>query len=199
MRRLPDALSQVEVYALLQQFRPGTLNGLRNLATVLLMLRAGLRVSEVSHLRPADLDRQTARLMIRNGKGDKDRAVFLDPELLAVVGLWLEKRPAGEWLVCSLRRGVRGYGTASYAGQFTSRGIQQMLARASKTAGVRRVHPHMLRHTFATTELTRGVPLNQLQADLGHSWLSTTAIYLHLVDGQREQSARERKPLGIVT
>jgi integrase/recombinase XerD len=76
--------------------------------------------------------------------------------------------------------------------------LRDLVARLARQAGIQKqISPHALRHTFATNELRRGVPIHQLQADLGHSDLSTTAVYLHVVDKEREASANGRPPIAL--
>lgn len=198
-RRLPRFLSHEEAEALLAQVNPKSLTGLRNLAALLLMLRAGLRVSEVVNLRREDVDLAERRLHVREGKGGKDRTLYLDHQTTVTLALWLERRPTGSrWFLPTVQTGRRGAGQSKAGGQSGVRYLQAMVARLGRQAGIEKgVNPHVLRHTFATNELGRGVPVHQLQADLGHGDLATTAIYLHVVDPERERSANGRAPMQL--
>lgn len=62
----------------------------------------------------------------------------------------------------------------------------------------RRVHPHTLRHTYATEEVKAGTPLHEVQADLGHAHLATTSVYLHVFDKERQERARSRPLMGLL-
>ncbi|HUW08992.1 MAG TPA: tyrosine-type recombinase/integrase, partial [Anaerolineae bacterium] len=77
--------------------------------------------------------------------------------------------------------------------------LQALATRLAKRAGIeKRVHPHTLRHTYATEEVKAGTPLHQVQKDLGHAHLATTAVYLHVFDKERQERARNRPPMGLL-
>jgi len=165
------------------------------------MLRAGLRVSEVCNLAPSDLDLTAHTLRVHRGKGAKDRVLYLDSQLTERLTLWLARRGNGSrWLLPVIQSGRRGPGEAHAGGRMSPRYLAGLLGRLARQAGLERtVSPHELRHTYATSELRRGVPIHQLQADLGHSNLATTAIYLHVVDLDRERTANGRPPISLPT
>ncbi|MFB3881898.1 MAG: tyrosine-type recombinase/integrase [Armatimonadota bacterium] len=197
--RLPEVLTRDEAQALLRQTNPATVTGLRNRVALVLMLRAGLRVSEVCHLAPKDLDLQDCAVRIWRGKGAKDRTVFVDPETCELLRLWLDRRPKGSrYLLPIVQSGRRGSGRARPGGPIKPRYLQALVARLAREARIeKRVHPHTLRHTFATDEVRAGAPLHQVQADLGHTHLATTAVYLHVFDKDRRDRARLREPMGV--
>ena len=190
-RRLPRFLTGEEAEALLAQVNPKSLTGLRNLCALLLMLRRGLRVSEVVALQVSDVDLGERRLHVRRGKGAKDRTLYLDEQTARNLARWLECRPnPSPWLLPTVQSGRRGAGQSEIGGQLGPRYLQAMVARFGREAGIEKaVSPHVLRHTFATSELMRGVPIHQLQKDLGHGDLSTTSVYLHVIDSDRERAA----------
>jgi len=198
-RRLPRFLTAEEAERLLAQANPRSATGLRNLVALLLMLRAGLRVSEVVNLAMVDLDRKERRLHVRRGKGAKDRTLYLDQQTAVALTLWTERRPHGSrWLLPIVQTGRRGSGKAQAGKQMSVRYLQTLVARLGREAAIEKtVSPHVLRHTFATLELTRGVPVHQLQADLGHADLATTSIYLHVIDQERQRSALERPAMKL--
>jgi len=199
-RRLPQVLNAEEVEALLAQVNPRSLTGLRNLLGLLLMVRNGLRVSEICQLAVADLDLKERRAHIVQGKGSRDRIVFLDGQVATVASQWLERRKLrSRWLLPTIQSGRRGTGAAKAGAQMKVRSWQSLMARIGQQAGIARekCHPHTLRHTYATLELQRGVPIHQVQKDLGHSDLQTTSIYLHLTDGDRQARANGRPPLAL--
>jgi integrase/recombinase XerD len=138
-----------------------------------LMLNAGLRASEVLHLRGRDIDWTSGQLMVREGKGKKDRSLWLSEPDLDLLRAWKSRRPvAGELLFTTLR------GTP-----IKDRDLRAMVKRRARKAGIiKDVHPHMLRHTFATDLYRVTKDIRLVQKTLGHADLSTTMIYTHLVD-----------------
>ena len=73
------------------------------------------------------------------------------------------------------------------------------MKRLARRAGIEKwVHPHTLRHTYATEEVKAGTPLHEVQADLGHAHLATTSVYLHVFDKERQERARSRPPIGLL-
>lgn len=166
--KLPVILSKAEVKALLEA--PKSLGERAILAT---MYGAGLRVSEVVSLKVSDLDRERKVIQVRGGKGHKDRQVmFSDPLREVLVAWWRWRRPK-EWL---------------FPGEKPDRPVSRetvyrMCKTAARLAGIKKpVHPHSLRHAFATHLLDDGVSLPVIQALLGHLNLKTTARYLHVSD-----------------
>ena len=137
------------------------------------MYASGPRVSEVANLKVADIDSSRGVIWIRGGKGHKDRQTLLPPKLLEMLReYWRWKRPK-EWLF-----------PGGKPGQPISReSIFTACKKAAQDAGISKsVHPHSLRHAFATHLLEAGVNLRAIQLLLGHSKLETTARYLHVAD-----------------
>ena len=169
-RRNPEILEASEAAALVEACGKRSPTGKRNRAILLLMLRAGLRVSEVCDARRENL-RGEDWLEIKRGKGDKDRAAQVDQPILDALAVWLKVAPESPYLVSTLkgRRVGRDY-------------ILKMSKRMARRAGIPegRVHPHILRHTFATDALRMGVSVPQLQVLLGHARPATTMIYTHV-------------------
>lgn len=130
---------------------------------------AGLRVSELCGLTVEDLDLEDRRLEVRGGKGDKDRTIPIAKKLLPILRAWIGDRKTGFVFPSSGER------------QMTERAFSLRLVELGKKAGIRRqVHPHLLRHVFATSLLQTGTDLRDVQELLGHSNLQTTAVYLHV-------------------
>jgi integrase/recombinase XerD len=167
-KKLPVILSKAEVKALLEA--PKNLGHRAILAT---MYGAGLRVSEVTSLKVSDLDRERHVIWVRGGKGHKDRQVmFAEPLREVLAAYWRWKRPT-DWLFPGQRPGA----------PLSSETVFRRCRDAAKAAGITKpVHPHSLRHAFATHLLDEGVNLLVIQALLGHAHLKTTARYLHLSD-----------------
>jgi site-specific recombinase XerD len=167
-QKLPVILSKDEVKALLEA--PKNLGHRAILAT---LYGAGLRVSEATNLKVADLDRERKVIRVRGGKGRKDRQVMLADALREVlVAYWRWKRPAG-WLFPGKQRDR----------PLSRETVFETCRKAARRAGIAKpVSPHSLRHAFATHLLDDGVSLPVIQALLGHANLKTTARYLHVSD-----------------
>jgi site-specific recombinase XerD len=197
---LPEVLSEDEARALVAGTNPRSVTGLRNRVALVLMLRAGLRVSEACGLAPKDVDLDECSVHVWRGKGAKDRVVYLDPEACQLLRLWGERRPRGSrYLLPVVQTGRRGPGEARAGSRMSPRYLQALVKRLAKRAGIeKRVHPHTLRHTYATEEVKAGTPLHEVQADLGHAHLATTSVYLHVFDKERQERARMRPPMGLL-
>ncbi len=167
-RKLPLILSRDEVKALLE-----APSDLRHRAMLAILYGSGLRVSEVTRLKVADIDSARNVLWVRSGKGRKDRQALLPPKLR-------------ELLRCYWRTGGPpiGYFPARVRGQPISvKTIFMACRKAARSAGIAKsVHPHLLRHAFATHLLEAGVNLCTIQILLGHANLETTARYLQVAD-----------------
>lgn len=181
-RRLPKVLSPEEQRRLLEGFNTRYPTPLRNLCMVRVMLEAGLRVGEVVALKPEHLDMTTCKLVVREGKGAKDRVLWVGDGLRDLIGEWLGRRPESPWLFPT-RDG----------GQVSTRYVRAMVKRMARRADVAeadRVSPHTLRHTFATDLYAETTNLRLVQKALGHSDISTTQIYCHVHDADLEEALR---------
>jgi len=143
-------------------------HGVKYKAAFAVAYGAGLRVSEIIHLKLSDIDRQRMLLRIEQGKGRKDRHAMLSPRLLAILSdYWWVAKPS-TWL---------------FPGRdpllpITTR-LHRVVCETAEALEIRkRVTPHVLRHSFATHLLEQGVDIRVIQVLLGHAKLETTAIYL---------------------
>ncbi|HWG56760.1 MAG TPA: tyrosine recombinase XerC [Gaiellaceae bacterium] len=182
-RTLPRTLSPGEVERLIDAAQGSTPRALRDRALVELMYGAGLRVSEALglHRRSVDLDERLVRAL---GKGSKERVVPLG-------------RPAVEALRRYLAMGRPHLDTRNRpelflnarGGPLTRAGAFLLLRRLAEKAGLdpARVHPHLLRHSFATHLLEGGADLRSVQEMLGHADLLTTERYTHVSDRRRRE------------
>lgn len=181
-RRLPKVLTSDEQKALLAKFDRRYPSALRNLLAVRLMLECGLRCGEVVAVRPEHIDLDTCRLLVREGKGAKDRVVWFSDDLHDLIVRWLERRPASEWLLCT-----------RHATQVNGRYLRELVQRKALATGIPeadRVTPHTLRHTFATDLLRSTKNIRLTQKALGHASLATTMIYTHVADEELEEAMR---------
>jgi integrase/recombinase XerD len=175
-RRLPRALSVEEVATLLAQPAGEEPLRLRDRAMLELAYGSGLRVSELCGLKRADLDLEN-RLVTVIGKRDKQRAVPFGRAAERELRAYLDRaRPL------IVRRDRHDFVFANARGLGLSRmGFWKILRDHARAAGIAgRVHPHLLRHSFATHLLIGGADLRVVQELLGHASVATTAIYTHL-------------------
>ena len=178
--RLPEVLSPEEV-ALLLHCAPS----LKHKAALSVAYGCGLRVSEIVHLKVADID--SARMLVRveQGKGRKDRYVMLSPELLELLRAWWRMaRPQG-WLFPGRDPGQ----------PITPRQLNRALKAAAASAGLDKpVSMHTLRHCFATHHMENGVDIYAIKRFLGHTSIATTARYMHV---RQERLAKVVSPLDM--
>ncbi len=187
----PEPLTPDEARTLLRACSRRAPTGVRNAALLAVLYRGGLRVSEALALEPKDVDRKHGTVRVLHGKGDRARTVGLDAGAFALVERWLEKRKA-----LGIKRSAPLFCTLD-GRPVDSSYVRHAVKRLAARAGIeKRVHPHGLRHTHAAELAREGVPMNVIQAQLGHSSLATTSRYLahvapqHVVDAMR---AREWK------
>jgi site-specific recombinase XerD len=164
-KTLPTVLSRGEVDRLLQ-----CTPNLKHRTFLMTLYAAGLRLSEAAHLRIADVDSDRMLLNVASGKGAKQRQVPLSPRLLeGLREYWRKYRPAD--FLFPGKTPHKPYAQTS---------IQKAIKASAKRAGIsKRVHPHVLRHSWATGMLEAGVDLLTISRLLGHKSFTTTMVYLH--------------------
>jgi integrase/recombinase XerD len=162
--KLPVVLAPDEVQRFFDH-----VGGLKHRAVLLTCYGAGLRISEAVAVKLSDIDSQRMLLRIEHGKGAKDRYAMLSPCLLDLLRAYFRiLRPAGPWMFPSWRPHLH----------LCAGAVQTACREAWQRSGLgKRVTPHMLRHSFATHLLERGVDTRVIQALLGHSRIDTTARY----------------------
>ena len=165
-RKLPVVLSEQEVIQLLNAAA-----NLRDRAILMTLYSGGLRLLELIHLQPRDIDSATMRILVREGKGGKDRYVILSETLLEVLRQYFSKFRPKHWLFYSVKPDQ----------PVNPRCIQKMVKDTALRAGLtKQVSPHVLRHSFATHLLEHGTNLRYIQELMGHKSLKTTMIYTHV-------------------
>jgi integrase/recombinase XerD len=187
---LPEFLSVEEVDRLLAQPDTSAIVGMRDRAMIELMYSCGLRVSELCGLRVADLQVEAGCLRCI-GKGNKERLVPVGRQALEAVQRYLcGSRPK---LLCE---GSSPYLFLNQKGRKVDRiAYWKTLGQYGRKAGLRKaLTPHMLRHSFATHLLDRGADLRSVQMMLGHSDISTTQIYTHVVEERLKQVYKAHHP-----
>jgi len=165
-KKLPIILSLDELVRFF-----GAVTNLKHRAILMTTYAAGLRLSEVRHLRVDDIDSQRMVIRIRQAKGHKDRYVMLSPRLLAILRqYWKAVRPR-HYL----------FPGADPDRPINPRTVQEVCRAALRASGIKKeVSVHTLRHSFATHLLEAGTDLRTIQILLGHQNLGTTARYLHV-------------------
>jgi site-specific recombinase XerD len=170
-------------------------DGVRLRGVIVVLWRAGLRISEALALNESDLDPERGAVLVRHGKGDKRREVGMDRWAWQQLHSWLELRatlPVGS-LFCVLRGATRGR-------PCSAAGIRVQLHTAANAAGVRRrVAPHQLRHAHAVEMSREGVPLLVIQRQLGHADLGITSVYLRGIDNTEIVHAVHERPAPMIS
>ncbi len=183
--RQVDFLELDEVIRLLDATKGETIRALRDEAMIELLFSAGLRVSELTNLNRDHINLNKDEFSIR-GKGSKLRIVFLSEEAREALTKYLAKRTdVDEALFISLpKKGLvnKKVGTRESL-RLTPRSVQRLIKHYAKKAGITKdVHPHTLRHSFATDLLINGADIRSVQAMLGHASITTTQIYTHITN-----------------
>ncbi|MEM4271595.1 MAG: tyrosine-type recombinase/integrase [Candidatus Pacearchaeota archaeon] len=165
--KLPLVLSKEEVKKLFE-----AISNEKHRLMIELMYSAGLRVSELLNLRICDLEIEKRYGFVRAGKGNKDRLFILPEKLTGRIKELIaqEKLTNDDYLFISNRNK-----------KYSIRSIQQILKKASRKARIgKKIHPHTLRHSFATHLIENGYSVSDVQALLGHKSPETTMIYVHM-------------------
>lgn len=166
-KSLPKYLTQEEVKKLID----GTTNK-KHGCILKLLYGSGLRLAELLHLEPRDIDSEHMTIYIREGKGLKDRYVMLSDSLLKDLRSYYIAYKPQKYLFESPQ-----------GGKYSGSSVQKVIKALAKKAGItKRVTPHVLRHSFATHLLEQGVDMRYVQELLGHASIKTTQIYTHITD-----------------
>jgi len=169
--KLPDVLSPEDVEQLLN-FKPSNMIEIRDMAIVELMYSSGLRVSETVNINLNDFEEDKSFLRVL-GKGSKTRLVPMGRYAVNAINEWLKEREKILNNTDALFLNAKGT-------RLTVRSVQLRLKKMAIKQGLPPIHPHMLRHSFATHMLESSGDLRTIQELLGHSSLSTTQIYTKL-------------------
>lgn len=170
-KKLPEILNSLEASKLLSIPNPRFPTGLRNLAIMTVMLNIGLRVSEVTNLKPGHINLTENKLRVVNGKGGVDRDLAIpNGYTVDILKRWKNIKPKSEYFFCTLK-----------GGKISARYIGLAVKRYSKKAGINKnISPHTLRHSFSTSFYQQTKDLEALRLILGHSNITTTQIYVSL-------------------
>lgn len=191
--REPEVLTQDEIARVVSVYNPKTATGLRNTLLILTLADSGLRLSELCNATVDDVDLERGTLKVM-GKGQRERTVHLGTtvqKLLARYLRYLRPEPASAH--------VRTLLLTTDGRPFASNAAKCVLRRAAEMSGVRRLHAHLLRHTFATHYLLNGGDLLTLQRLLGHSTLEMVRRYSHVAAGFVAIQHRQYSPVDRIS
>ncbi|MEE8472205.1 MAG: tyrosine recombinase XerC [Dehalococcoidia bacterium] len=192
--RLPSYLTQDEVKGLLAAPDPSSPRGTRDRAILEILYASGLRVSEIVHLQMEDINLPDKEMKVW-GKGSKERMVLMGEPAAAALDAYLRR---GRPELLGLGRGrsrSRELFLNRDGRKLSERRIQLLVAGYAAKAGIaKRVHPHMLRHTFATHLLDGGADLRVVQELLGHTSVASTQVYTHVSQSQARKVYLEAHP-----
>jgi|SRR6056297_31222 len=215
-RKIPEVLDIEEQKQLLNIFNTRYPTALRNKTMIRLMLTAGLRLAETINLRWSNINFRAGKLKVEEGKGRKDRQLWLGDDTLDLLGKWKERQ--SELLEKKDIENKNNLVFTTLTGNKLHQvNVRKMVYRYAKKAGIqeevtkhyrdkdgnklketykeKKVTPHTLRHTFATDLYRDTKDIRKVQKSLGHSDLSTTMIYTHIVDDglKRDMQAQDKK------
>lgn len=182
--KIPDILTLEEQERLLDQFNLRYITPHRNKVMIKLLLNTGLRLAEMTHLKWNDINLISGQVKVVQGKGAKDRILYVDDIMLEDLQAWRE-RQLEEW------------GETEYV--FTTRtlnlidgkSVRKMIKTYKDKAGIdKNITTHNLRHTFASDLLRKTKNIRIVQKALGHADISTTQIYTHIVDDELEEAMK---------
>lgn len=176
-KKLPIVLTKEEVKALIQ-----AASTFKSRLIIKTLYSSGLRLSECLNLKVEDLELEGKIGWVRKGKGSKDRLFILSDNLIKEFKRYL-KDYQGRYLFSGSR-------------PLSSRNVQKIIKRAAEKAGIKKnIHPHTLRHSFATHLLDAGIDIRKIQELLGHADLSTTQIYTKV---SHEELKKIKSPLDLL-
>lgn len=184
VKKISDILTTNEQEKLLDQFNLRYITPQRNKTMIQLLLNTGLRLSEMINLKWRDVDLMTGQLKVVEGKGLKDRILWLDEQTLVMLGEW-KQRQFKEW-------GKTDYVfTTRTLSLLDGKAVRTMIKTYAEKAGIsKHITTHSLRHTFASDLLRDTKNIRIVQKALGHSDISSTQIYTHIVDEELEDAMK---------
>jgi len=191
--RIPEVLTEDEQQALLKVPNRRYPTGQRNHLLLHLILDTGLRLPEAIAVRWSNINLNTGKLMVRKGKGAKDRSLWIGDADLRLLRRWRQRQSE------EVEAEVEDVFTTLEGKPVSPRYVQQMVKRCAAKAGINKnIHPHTLRHSFATDLCRDTGKIRLVQKALGHANLSTTQIYTHIVDEELEDALKSfRQPTAV--
>jgi len=172
-RKLPVVLESEEAESLLRIPNSRYLTGIRNKSIMLMMLNMGLRVSEITDLRPGSINLTSQKLRVVNGKGKIDRDLVIPSSIIETLNNWNIRKP----------KDTKYFFTTLKGEKLSTRYLCDMVKRYGRKSKIdKNISPHTLRHTFATEYYRQTKDIETLRRILGHADISTTTIYITLAN-----------------
>lgn len=166
-KRLPQVLSRNEILII-----ANSINNIKHKLIILLAYSSGLRLNEIRNLKIKDINLNNITILVRNGKGNKDRLTIFSKALIKMISVFIIKKNTEDYL-------FHNYNNKP----LSTRTFQKIFEKALLKSGIKKKASfHSLRHSFATHCMENGVAIRYIQKLLGHKRLSTTAIYTHLTN-----------------
>lgn len=184
-------LNDSEIELVFNKIGSSTQIGLRNSCIVALMIDSGLRRGEISNINFEDLDDEYNSIVIK-GKGNKQRVVPIGKVSANLLQKYINQYRQNCNGLSPLFVGIDNK-------RVTDNLIKQFFKRLKKSTGIMRLHPHLLRHTFATNYIVDGGDLETLRIILGHENIQTTQRYLHMANDLKLQNSRHNSHLDKIT
>lgn len=182
--RVPDTQKQPYSNDELKRMLAVVKDNPRDYAIITLLIDCGLRASELCNLKVTDANTAQGLLIVRQGKGRKDRVVPMSPKTIRVVRKFAATRPPDGYMFSTVKRDC-----------FTAGSLLQLIQRVGKAAKVPNANVHRFRHTFALAWLRNDGDVMTLQKVMGHSNLSTTQVYLSLTTEDLQRGHATASPL----
>ncbi len=191
-KKLPDILEQNEIFAMMDTLDISTYFGFRNYLTIELLYATGLRVSEFINLKLENINFKEEYLDII-GKGDKERLIPIASKVLNDLSIYIDTfrstRPISQkykdFVFLSHKRGTK----------MTRQFINKMLNEVALQTGIqKKIHPHILRHSFATELIRSGASLIAIKEMMGHASITSTEIYINLKTDDLKQTLQKYHP-----
>ena len=191
-RQLPRTITKAQFNSVIAQIDTDRQAGRRDRLAFLVMYYAGLRIAETVSLVGNDVTptKRGGRIDVREGKGSKARSVTIPKVLYDEIDAWLTELPS------RFKPLLPAFKGSNKGGAISQRYLRATLARLSDSAGVLKtnrdgsgapLNPHVLRHSYATNLLSKGLSLREVQYQLGHSSIATTEIYTHIQNDQLDE------------
>lgn len=193
MKKIPKILTEEEQEKLLDSFNTRYICPERNKLMVKTTLNLGLRVSELVNLKWSHINLEIGVVDLKQCKGGKDRRVFMNVPDCRELALWKKKEK--KWL--DIKDNPNFVFTTRKNTKISTRYVRAMMKRQCERAGLdTSIHPHTLRHTFATDLYRKTKDIEMVRKALGHEKIETTMIYTHIVDDELEKEMKDlREPV----
>jgi len=192
-RKLPKILNNEEIKKVLHYWNTRYFSQYRNKIIMKLILNTGLRISEVINLKWNHINLTSGKINVIEGKGKKDRVLWVNNDVIESLIYYRERQESvlvnKDFCACDILQVFTSFSNK----KLSAGNLRKSFYKCSKNSINRKVSPHQLRHTYATMLLSETQNLRIVQKALGHSDLSTTQIYTHIVDSEMENALKKFK------